>query len=306
MHSFSTKPILKPSVAGFYKIEAVNSETQERRLVADWFPNLITDIGLNGLGTVGVVARCMVGSGSNTPTVSDTTLQTQVAVTTTMQANTTSATTSAPFYGTLLRTFRFAAGAAAGNLSEVGVGWLVGAVNYCFSRSLILDSGGFPTTITILSNEFLDVTYELRCYVPTTDVTTSITLAGVSYTCVIRPQQASVGNYWAPPGSQAVTAAPSSAASQAYAGPISALVTGLPSGASATASNTAITYENNSMTAKGYAEFQLATANYAGGIQSVSFFTNGLGAYQVGFTPAIPKDITKTFRFDYGVSWARR
>jgi hypothetical protein len=306
MHSSSPKIDLKPSMSGFYKIEAVDKDTLERRVVADWFPNLITDNGLNAFGTKGVLARCMVGSGANPPTVSDTILQTQIAVTTTVTVSTQSAATTAPYYGSTLRTYRFDAGVAAGNLSEVGIGWLDVGTSYCFSRALILDSGGFPTTITILSNEFLDVTYELRCYVPTSDVVTSITLAGTSYTCTIRPMQATVAAYWSPPATTPITASPSSPNSSAYAGPISALVTGSPSGTTGAGSNTAIAYENNSLTRKGYAEFALGSANFGGGIQSISFYTNGVGVYQVGFSPTIPKDITKTFRFDYGVSWARR
>jgi len=292
-------------MAGFYKIEAVNKDTNEKRVVADWFPNLITDQGLNAYASRNPLAQCMVGSGANPPTVADSTLQTQIAAANIVSADNVSATTVAPFYGSRQRTYRFNAGVAAGNLSEVGVGWLLSGTYYCFSRALILDSGGFPTTITILANEFLDVTYELRCYVPTVDVVTTVSISGTPYTCTIRPGQATVSTYWAPPIQQ-ITTTVSAPSAVAYAGPISALVTGQPSGVTGSSTVTALTYENNSLTIKAYAEYALNSANFAGGIQSVMFYTNGFGAYQIGFSPAIPKDITKTFRFDYGVSWARR
>lgn len=299
---------LVTSVQGFYKIEAVNAETKQKRLVADWFPNLITNNGLNAMATTGVLARCMVGAGSTPPSVSDTTLQSQIAATTSVQSTVTSSQSSAPYYGSTQRTYRFAAGAAAGNLSEVGVGWLSGGSDLCFSRALILDSFGFPTTITILSNEFLDVTYELRCYVPTSDVVMLLNLNGTDHTCTIRPAQATNANVWAPSlFSSGITLSPGSPQSSAYSGSINASVTGSPSGTSANGSNSNLSYENNSLTIKGYTEWGLTEANFgAGGIQAITFVSKGLGAYQVGFSPAIPKDNTKTFRIDYGISWARR
>ena len=67
-------------------------------------------------------------------------------------------------------------------------------------RALILDGGGSPTTLTILSDETLDVTYTIRVYPPTTDVTGSITLDGVSYGYTIRPCNVSTSGtgsyYW--------------------------------------------------------------------------------------------------------------
>ena len=296
------------TVQGFYKIEAVNAETKQKRLVADWFPNLITNNGLNAMATTAVLNRCMVGAGSTPPSVTDTTLQSQIAITSTVQNTVTSTQSTAPYYGSTQRTYRFDAGAAAGNLSEVGVGWVSGGSDLCFSRALILDSFGFPTTITILSNEFLDVTYELRCYVPTADVVMLLNLNGTDHTCTIRPTLATNSSVWAPSlFSTGITLSPSSPQSSAYSGTINASVTGLPSGTAASGNNSNISYENNSLTRKSYTEWGLTVANFgAGGIRAITFVSNGIGAYQVGFSPAIPKDNTKSFRIDYGISWARR
>lgn len=295
----------KPSVAGFYKIEAVNKDTGERRVAADWFPNLITDIGLNQMGVGGYINRCMVGAGTATPTFTDTGLQTPVAVTTTVQSSTNSASATAPYYGSALRVFRFDAGVAAGNLSEVGVGWAASSIDYCYSRALILDSGGFPTTITILSNEFLDVSYELRCYAPVDDVVTSIVLAGVSYTCTIRAASATSSAAWAPAITSAVISNPGSLNPTVYSGPIG-VASGVPTGSTGNGSNVSLAYEGGTLTKKGYAEFGLTIGNFVGGIQSFKWQSNGIGAYQIGFSPAIPKDNTKSFRIDVGISWARR
>lgn len=50
--------------------------------------------------------------------------------------------------------------------SEVGVGW---SATNLFSRALIKDPLGNPNTITVLGDEYLDVTYEIRMYIPVGD-----------------------------------------------------------------------------------------------------------------------------------------
>lgn len=297
--------ILSTGVQGYYRITATNAITGQQRVVADWFPNLITDLGLNEMGYRAVYERCMVGSGQNTPTVTDTQLQSFVAVNDTVISNASGAQSTAPYYGWFRRTFRFNPGTAAGNLSEIGIGWNQSSTWRTFSRALILDSNGFPTTITILANEFLDVTYELRCYPPTGDQIFNINLSGNTYQCTVRAAFVTSANYWAPQLNSAVSLYSAGSSFRAHSGTIGAITTG-PSGTSASGSVNNLPYDNNSMTKRGYSEFGLDSANFAGGIQSFVFSANHLGEYQIGFSPAIPKDNTKTFRIDIGVSWARR
>ncbi len=97
------------------------------------------------MGSVGdYMSTCMVGSGNAAPAETDTALQARASTSNiNVQSNNSNVS---PRYGWRRRTFRFAAGAAAGNLSEVGVGWTTTAV---FSRALILDGSGNPTTITV-------------------------------------------------------------------------------------------------------------------------------------------------------------
>ena len=176
---------IKHGVTGWFKFEAVKADGT-RRLLADWFPNLITNQGLDRMGSnLDYLTYCQVGSGDNTPANTDTTLETFVAATNNTSNDTAAAQASAPYYASRTKVFRFAAGAAAGNLSEVGIAWTNGAGSL-YSRALILDGGGLPTTITVLSDEFLDVTYQLRIYPPTVDVTGTITLDGNNYNYVLR------------------------------------------------------------------------------------------------------------------------
>lgn len=91
--------------------------------------------------------------------------------------------------------FEFPAGRATGNLTEVGVGWTSDGViipnannNRVFSRALILDASGQPTTLTVLADEILRVTYMLRLYVPfnVPDEVKVMTIGGVNTTVTIR------------------------------------------------------------------------------------------------------------------------
>lgn len=149
------------------------------------FDNLITDSGLNRWGSGAVGTECRVGSGTTAPSVSDNALASQVAVTSTAAPdNTYTYAHNATGNGsiTVSRAFRFNAGVAAGTLAEVGIGWATGL----FSRALIVDGGGTPTTITILSDEILDVRYTLQVNMPA-DVTGSVSIGGTSYSYTIRP-----------------------------------------------------------------------------------------------------------------------
>lgn len=141
------KPILElhTEVEGWFKFEAI-SEDGTRRVLADWFPNLITDQGLNQMGTLATwLNACQVGSGSTVPAVSDTQLVTRVAGTTTIQSTVQGIQSTPPYYASRTRTYRFAAGVATGTLSEVGVG-TTATVGNLYSRALILDGAGNPTT----------------------------------------------------------------------------------------------------------------------------------------------------------------
>jgi hypothetical protein len=296
---------IRPQLAGFYRIVATDADTGEQRVVADWFENLILDAGLNRLGTGGIASHCHVGSGSSTPAVSDTSLQSVVATQGRTGASDGVQNTE-PYYGWGRYTFRFNAGVAAGNLSEVGIGWSASSGSL-FSRALIKDVNGDPTTITVLSNEFLDVTYELRIYPPLTDATFQAVIGGVTHDCVLRACK--VTDFWnwrAALGDNGIAFQPTAGTPViVYSGAIGT-ITQYPSGSSGSASSYATNaYSNNSYTMTGYADFDLNSGNVAGGIVSMYFRTYA-GTYQCSFDPPIAKDNTKTLRINMSVTWARK
>ncbi len=157
----------------------------------DWNDNIVLDSGLSRMFTGVWIDRCCVGSGNSTPTATQTALDSFIASTTTSIADSAATnSTTEPYYKMMRRTWRFNEGAAAGNISEVGMGW---GDNALWNRALIRDTNGNPTTITVLSDEYLDIIAEIRFYVESSivgsfyltdknnDVVSEHTYTGVPY-----------------------------------------------------------------------------------------------------------------------------
>lgn len=178
-------------VQGFMRLVARKADGSER-VAADWFPNLITNAGMNRLGAAVSATHAWVGSGSNAPQFTDADLQSPIskagAFVGALDAN---GAVVASGYGWFRRTFRFAAGEATGNVSEVAIGW--SNTSGMFSRALVKDALGAPTVVTILPDESLDVVYEFRIYWPVADVQSNAVITGTTYAVTIRPMQ--IGNW---------------------------------------------------------------------------------------------------------------
>lgn len=308
---------IKNSLSGRFKIEAFKAvKTKDglqeiegsRTLKSDWFTNIILDQGINGLGTRSPSASvwwCHVGTGNSTPVVTDTSLQMPLANTGTKQTSLNSAQTATqPYYIARTVVFRFTAGQATGNLAEVGVGWS-SASNSLFSRTLIKDSFGDPSTITVLADEYLDVTYELRIYPDTSDSIGTVDIAGVVYDYVARPSSLNA-NAWS---MDRAGNASNNGTSLLFSGNIGSIF-GEPSGSSTGAnSGGGLSYTPGSHTAGCSYTYGLTNGNFAGGVRSVTC-TIGWTKWQIEFSAqsdssTIPKDSTKILSLTYYHSWAR-
>jgi len=306
--------------------------------VREWWDNLITDVGLEGLGEAKALFRyCMVGTGNTTPVVGNTTLQAQVA---SLDYNASGGTSSSglvttdPRYGWERRTYPFAQGAVTGNIAEVGVGWTTTNV---FSRSLV------SPAITLLSIDQLTVTYEIRMYVPeetTDDVTGSVIINGTTYNYTVRPLYANTNNRmqinygWVPNllSLQATTrswcgpmiglSAGSNAGAQVYGapavlGPISDTFLRQTSGGTAspqTGGGSGFAYFSSEITNSGYVpnsqqckfttKWGTSNGNEASGVRGFSF-TGLFGTYQCVLDANISKDNTKELSMVWKQSWTR-
>lgn len=277
------------------------------RLVFPWTDNLILDSGLNRIGSGGIFGRAMAGGSNAAPIVGQTGLVTPISETTTLQAQT-SGTDLANGYCYIRYTYRFAQAVADVNISEVGIGW---AANSAFSRALTVDGLGAPTTVTIVTGEFFDLTYELRVYWPTTDVTGSVTLNGNNHNFTLRA--ATVGN-WASaiapylPGAGGNVSTTLLLVSWYQGGSVAGLggITTNPNGSTFASDSLSFigSYSNNS-----YQRAMRASRGITGTQQPISGMSLNLspfGIYKVAFDPVIPKDDTNNLNLDFLAAWARK
>jgi hypothetical protein len=304
--------VARMGMAGEFEMVATNVYTGKQRTLAK-FPNLILDIGLDRVGVAqGWWANCYVGSGNSVPTEAQTSLDVLVASTTNRISATTSSLATPPYYTQLVVTYRFAQGAAAGNLSEVGVGWSVAGL---WSRALILDSGGNPTTITVLADEFLDVVYRLRNYPPLEDVTSEVIIDGVTTTVLARAAEVATVGAWLATnvaghigGGDTV---PNASRHVLTSGNIAA-ITSKPSGSPQSGPGAGnASYTNGTYFRDYTTSWSITQGNISGGVRTAFTMmghgssSSGLGRMQYQFTPNIQKDATKTMVLAFRNSWGR-
>lgn len=303
----------KFGLEGFFRLEVRKARTNELLRELE-FENLITDIGLNALGTGANVNGVAIGTGTTAPAFTDTSLASYVAWTG-------SGVSGYPQYGNngvafgyrgfRISAFQFQPGQLNGNYSEVGM--VMGSnVNTLFSRALIVDGGGNPTTITILSDEYLSVFYTLRLYPPITDYVGTVDIAGVGtglgYTRRMQQANGTVGPVYWKIGME--TDFFNTISLRVYSGDLSANIAGgTPTGTTTGAeSGTEATYVNNSLYNTYTYRFGLNYGNqlhktYMTDNQWNPLFGNVRHAWSLdtGFTKLNTQVLTVTFR----ISWAR-
>lgn len=301
---------LNSSVAGKYKL-TVRKPDGEVRLETDWFDNLITNKGLDNYfasGISSVMTYCHVGSGTSTPTVTQTSLDNRIMSTSTRSSSTQSANGSAPYESTSIATYRFAAVGGATNISEIGVSPSTDNLGASLtSRALILDVSGSPITISLNTGEVLDATYALSMYpsLYAGDYSHTAVISGNTYTFTWRA--GSVGNprFWNPEGGMGSTAMASTVANTGLTAITSVPYAGVYSQA------TIGSYTNGNYYNTLSYFFDLNDGNFANGINAIGIGGgNGFGApsvftYQCGVSPSIPKLSTQTLSYTVNASISR-
>lgn len=277
------------------------------------FPNLILDSGLNRIGVGQAIEGVCIGTGNTTPSEGQGSLASFAKATWTLQGAVESTdSTVSPYFSSFKRTYRFDVGALNGNYSEVGVGWGIGgggnSITGLFSRALIKDALGNPTTITVSADQVLDVSYTLKLYPPQSDITGTITLSGESYNYILRPAYINTRNYtgWS---AASVTDVPNFwIGIRGYSGNIGS-ITGEPSGTvdfGATAN--ALSYVNNSYKKEFNIVFGLNAGNI-GGLRSLWLPLYGRNMQaefsRVSDNAPIPKTNAKVLTIPFWVSWGR-
>lgn len=196
------KPIVElPSIeiGGYYYVDLIDAKTGKIKQHLE-FPNIITDTGLNFVGTgtslTSLYTILAVGTSATLPTVSDTALGAKIATSSNDGgvADVDSTESTPREFSFRRRTRIFTETEAVGSLRELG--WEVGGV--LANRALFKDLNGAITTVEKTSNDVLQVVYEYRIFAPLNDVTGTFTptLGSSSVDYVLRAQNVNANNGW--------------------------------------------------------------------------------------------------------------
>lgn len=317
---------LHMAAAGKYRCEIRKARTGKLKYDTGWFDNLITDRGLiewwnlPHLGSFDwgeLGASCAVGTGSTTPSFSDVQLANYRAAAGGTgstgggsgfpQPNASgyvAASPPTPAYWYARYIYQFGTGAAAGNLTEVGVypGGASASADL-FSRALILDDSGNPTAITVLSDEILTVTWELRWYLDTTDHSFTFNMNGSPITGTYR--------LWNGSSQKANTESVngSAGAIAVYSGDIVPALSGTPTGSLGSAGLPTFVQFVNDLSNSGTCYYDIKgtmpTTTGTGTIKSFTY-TQHMWSYQFGnlSTPII-KTAGQQMQVNFRGSWGR-
>lgn len=304
-------------IAGFYTLRVLSQGGLVKNELS--FKNLITDNGLNlwASSAAPIIPTasyansltnvCCVGASSQEPAFSDTQLVSFIAETSTAYLNSTIVInqTNAPFFSSGKKYYQFPVGAAAGNISEIGVGT---SRNNLFSRALILDSLGNPTTINVLADEILQIEYEIVYFINEDDQFGEFSLsgnAGDTYEYTARPAyfyDSVSGHYFWRLSEIYSTYAPAISITNAlYSGSISGISSNC-SGTQRPGTMSLMSYVNNSFARKYNLDFSTTQGNGTSNSISVGM---GIGCYQFQLSKPITKTNMQTIRLVFSQSWAR-
>lgn len=287
------------------------------------FENIVTDVGLVFIANnTSYMQYAYVGAGSAAPQPTDTQLGSFL-----MQNSSVPMDTS-PFFNTSegfagnRRTFRFNPRGSMYNASEVGVGMVRTEL---FSRALVRDALGNPATISVLADEYLDVTYEIRLYPPLTDSVVELVPNGSdqvprTITCRAchansRKLNANTGYGWdlrnsifswgttVGGGECSMMASPANSGIRLYTGDLGTAF-GHPSGT--------FTYVSAALTARaatggayGYWTVNLGLSQGNGEL-SVIGINMGAGSFQIKIDPPFQKTAEDVFELVLKHSWGRK
>lgn len=300
---------LKNEVCGRFNMIVRKAATDEIVNETGWFNNCVLNQGLDYMATNTWFNYCKIGTGNSAPVETQTSLDKFFAVSSNTSTTDYGTSSNAPYYKYLRQTFRFAAGTFNNTtISEVAIAY-TGTKDALgiWNRALIKDNNGQNTTITLLSDEVLDVVCEVRLYMDTSDIISNLDLYDrnnnliSSHTLTVRPMN--ISNY----ASYIVYAVSSSCGIYyAFSGSIGN-VNSMPSTSiSGTASTTVGAYVSGSYKLDFTSVFSLTSGN--GTIKafcSAGYIYNGAHVFQIGIDPAIKKTSDQTLTIKGTLSWGR-
>ena len=223
---------MKIGIEGYFRLQVFKADGTFTGKDTGWIHNLITDQGLDALATEDdVMVWYTVGTGSAAPAVTDTWVGAFVASSDTTISDINGVVGTS--YGYRRKKVRFGVGVAEGNLQECAVGWS-SSTGTAFMHELVRDGVGAAISITVLANEYLEFTYELRYNIPAGDFTGVGAIDGVNYDYTMRAASCSSTYWWSARIGKQIKPDVGVNLHYAYTGNIGAITT-VPSGQSGTA-----------------------------------------------------------------------
>ncbi|GEM_PF-511438 len=281
--------------------------------------NLITNAGMNYIANTPASGdqfgrrwgySCRVGSGSAEPAFTDVALTTQKAVATRSDSEFTFSWGTAADAGKVIffTEHTFAVGAAAGNITEIGMSYL--PTDNLQTHALFKDSGGSPVVIVVGADEQLIVRYYTKFSVSTSDVTFSTTTSPTPtlYSLTLRPCNVGAEAINSTTIGLSVVGGTSNTRVSAFTGASSGVgpVTGLPSGTDSgnvLISATFDSYVNNSFEIVGNINLTSTQLNFSN-IGALKI--NGTPfAWQLGISPRLTKASPETIKLSIKSIWSR-
>ena len=292
--------ILPTRLAGEYQVQVLKAD-RTPRLITHWMPNIVTNFGLDSLlSGQNFTARCSVGTGTATPLATDNQLHELVASTDNRKNASSSRRTEEPWGGVRQVSYEFPLGGVVGNMNEVGVGFSDSAL---FSRALFVDSNGAPTTITVLDDEILYVTYRVYNYAPVEDQAFTFDMPSGSHSAIVRACR--VGSSSVQHGWGLRSEFEGMWYAYAYDGALSDVFTDPTGVESMSADRSTKAYSTGDYYRDMECYWTLGSANYATGISVIRLSTRGLGCYQFAIDPPIMKTAADVLSMSFRISVER-
>lgn len=287
------------------------------------FKNLITNTGLDLMSSGNVTVTnfmysLSVGTGTATPQVTDSALQSRLNISPVVNSSSPTAITAVSG-GVATHTFRkryqYALGAVVGNITELGLSTGSQPSSPMNTRALFTDSSGSPITVTVRADDQLIIDYDIIFTINTADRVWSgeiVPGSGVVNTVTMRPMLAGVhaGNSF----SRWMTGANDTwvlYGASSGIGPSDGVPTGTATGVGA-ATRVPGTYVPGSGTMTDQVVFSPADMNYKdiGAISTTRLNpSSGTGLapinWQIGFVPRLTKTSLQTFRFNITSTYVR-
>lgn len=178
---------------GYYYVDLLDKDTGEVVQHLE-FPNLITDVGKNLIGTTRIstaISFLEVGTGGTAPSTSDTSLAAPLSPRSNDTGNNvgldSGSVTGSNGYVWRRVSRILTDNQANGNLAELGF-WNQSTGGTLFSRALFKDGTGTPTIVTKTNQNVLRVIYEYRIYPPQNDMLLSgtVNFRGTNYSYAVK------------------------------------------------------------------------------------------------------------------------